>query len=172
MVSRAEAQPKRNKNNFTDRGAAWVCFCFYLSPAIAASRAPSLSRLRLSKRAANVQSAKVSWHKRWLRTLLSRKQMLTSITVSAVIFFFFFNYSVRITCQPLTTHCLCVNVHSSRPEEHDTREDKVKAGPQSPSSQLPGLCKLKQLLALYSLSSQKHFDAIQHDHLHLPESVQ
>lgn len=58
---------------------------------------------------------------------------------------FFFSL-VRITCQPLTTYCLCVKlvcyVHSSRLEEHDTREDKVKAAPLSLSTQLPGLCKL------------------------------
>ena len=71
--------------------------------------------------------------------------MFGSITVLPVVFFFFF-LSVRITCQPLTTCCLYLKlvcyVHGSRLEEYDTREDKVKAGPFSPRTQLPGLCKL------------------------------
>lgn len=70
--------------------------------------------------------------------------MLGSIT--AAVAFFSLSSQSRITCQPLTTYCLCVKlvcyVHSSRLEEHDTREDKVKAAPLSLSTQLPGLCKL------------------------------
>lgn len=153
VVSSTEAQPKRNKNNFVHRGALWVWFRFYLSPAIAVSLARHLADWGFcsqSSKRLQAPHTKGDWEPCYLETDVNFNHSVCGD--------FFPPYSVRITCQALTTHCLCVNVHSSRPEEHDTREDKVKADPQSPSPQLSGLCKLKQQTTeSYPHSNTLHF---------------